>query len=167
MRQHDAEVTVTGQVSRVDGDTVLGHDGPGVGHGLGHRYILRESSGWIFPLGPLEGIPVVSSAVKQVCQQAQAAAVVTRELTTAAKDEVLLALAEAIDTGRDGLKAANAADVEAAREAGVSATLVDRLTLTDVRIGAMLNAVRTVVGLPDPVGQMLRGAVRPNGLLIE
>jgi glutamate-5-semialdehyde dehydrogenase len=105
--------------------------------------------------------------VRQVCQQARAAAAVTRELNTTAKDAVLVRLANAIDAERDQLKAANAVDVAAAREAGVSATLVDRLTLTESRLTAMVNAVRAVVALPDPVGQVTRGTVRPNGLLIE
>jgi glutamate-5-semialdehyde dehydrogenase len=105
--------------------------------------------------------------VRQVCQQARAAAAVTRELNTTAKDTVLVRLANAIDAERDQLKAANAVDVAAAREAGVSGTLVDRLTLTDSRLTAMVNAVRAVVALPDPVGQVTRGTVRPNGLLIE
>jgi glutamate-5-semialdehyde dehydrogenase len=103
----------------------------------------------------------------RICQQARAAAVLTRELNTSPKDAVLVRLADAIDTGRDRLKAANAADVTAARAAGVSPALVDRLTLTDARIAAMVNAVRAVVGLPDPVGQVVRGTTRPNGLLIE
>ena len=105
--------------------------------------------------------------VRQVCQQARAAAAVTRELNAAAKDAVLVRLADTIDEERDALKAANAVDVAAARDAGVSATLVDRLTLTDSRLTAMVNAVRAVVALPDPVGQVTRGTVRPNGLLIE
>ena len=105
--------------------------------------------------------------VLRICQQARAAAALTRELNTSAKDAVLVRLADAIDAGRDRLKAANAADVTAARAAGVSATLVDRLTLTDARISAMVSAVRAVVGLPDPVGQVVRGTTRPNGLLIE
>jgi glutamate-5-semialdehyde dehydrogenase len=105
--------------------------------------------------------------VRQVCQQARAAAAVTRELNTTAKDTVLVRLANAIDAERDQLKAANAVDVAAAREAGVSGTMVDRLTLTDSRLTAMVNAVRAVVALPDPVGQVTRGTVRPNGLLIE
>ena len=105
--------------------------------------------------------------VRQVCQQARAAAAVTRELNATAKDAVLVRLADAIDAERDQLKAANAVDVAAAREAGVSATLVDRLTLTESRLTAMVNAVRAVVALPDPVGQVTRGTVRPNGLLIE
>ncbi|HUJ04956.1 MAG TPA: glutamate-5-semialdehyde dehydrogenase [Streptosporangiaceae bacterium] len=103
----------------------------------------------------------------QVCQQARAAAAVTRELTTSVKDEALARLADAITRGGDRLQAANADDVAQARDSGVSATLVDRLTLTDARIAAMVHAVRAVIGLPDPVGQVVRGAVRPNGLLIE
>lgn len=105
--------------------------------------------------------------VRQVCEQARAAAAVTRELDASAKDAVLASLADAIETGRDLLKAANAIDVIAAREAGVSGTLVDRLTLTDARIAAMVSAVRAVIALPDPAGQVSRGTTRPNGLLIE
>ena len=112
-------------------------------------------------------MPTVPTPVRQVCQQARAAAAVTRELTTTAKDAVLIWLADAIDAERDKLKAANEIDVAAARAAGVSSTLVDRLTLTDPRLTAMVNAVRAVVALPDPVGQVIRGTVRPNGLLIE
>ena len=112
-------------------------------------------------------MPIVLTPVRQVCQQARAASAVTRELNTTVKDTVLVRLANAIDAGRDQLKAANSIDVAAARAAGVSATLVDRLTLTDSRLMAMVNSVRTVVGLPDPVGRVIGGTVRPNGLLIE
>ena len=112
-------------------------------------------------------MPTVPTTVRQVCQQARAAAAVTRELNATAKDAVLVRLAHAIDGARDKLKSANAVDVAAARAAGVSATLVDRLTMTDSRLTAMVNAVRAVVALPDPVGQVIRGTVRPNGLLIE
>ncbi len=105
--------------------------------------------------------------VRQVCERARAAAAVTRELDASAKDAVLVSLADAIETGRDLLKAANANDLAAARESGVSTTLVDRLTMTDARIDAMVSAVRAVVALPDPVGQVTKGSTRPNGLLIE
>ncbi|HEX9032302.1 MAG TPA: glutamate-5-semialdehyde dehydrogenase [Streptosporangiaceae bacterium] len=109
----------------------------------------------------------MSTPVIEVCRQARAAAAMTRELDTSVKDLVLTRLADAIDAARDRLKAANTVDVEAARQAGVSATLVDRLTLTDARISAMVSAVRAVVALPDPVGQVVKGTTRPNGLLIE
>ena len=109
----------------------------------------------------------MSTPVLEVCRRARAAAAAARELNTAAKDAVLATLAGAIEAGREPVRAANAIDVDAARAAGVSATLVDRLTLTDARITAMVNAVRVVIDLPDPVGQVVRGTVRPNGLLIE
>ena len=109
----------------------------------------------------------MSTPVLEVCRRARAAAAAARELNTAAKDAVLATLAGAIEAGQEPLRAANEIDVDAARAAGVSATLVDRLTLTDARITAMVNAVRVVIDLPDPVGQVVRGTVRPNGLLIE
>ena len=107
------------------------------------------------------------SEVTRICRRASAAAAVLRELDTAAKDLVLAQIADAIDAGRDALKAANRIDVDQARAAGVSATLVDRLTLTDARISGMVSSIRTVTGLPDPVGQVVAGRTRPNGLLIE
>jgi glutamate-5-semialdehyde dehydrogenase len=109
----------------------------------------------------------VATTVRQVCEQASAAAAATRELDASAKDAVLISLANAIEAGRDGLRAANAIDIAAARQTGVAPTLVDRLTLTDARIAAMVHAVRAVIALPDPVGQVTRGTTRPNGLLIE
>jgi glutamate-5-semialdehyde dehydrogenase len=109
----------------------------------------------------------VSTPARRVCELARAAAALTRELDTGPKDAVLASLAEAIESERDALQAANQVDVTAARSADVSATLVDRLTLTDARIGAMANAVRAVVALPDPVGEVTKGTTRPNGLLIE
>jgi glutamate-5-semialdehyde dehydrogenase len=105
--------------------------------------------------------------VNQVCAQARQAATVTRELTTSAKDRALTLFAEAMDAARDQLKAANSEDLDQARADGVSATLIDRLTITDKRITSMVNALRTVVDLPDPVGQVVSGATRPNGLVIE
>jgi glutamate-5-semialdehyde dehydrogenase len=105
--------------------------------------------------------------VLEVCRRARQAAAAARELNTAAKDAVLATLADAIEAHQERLRAANAIDVDAARTAGVSATLVDRLTMTGARIAAMANAVRVVIDLPDPVGQVTAGTMRPNGLLIE
>ena len=109
----------------------------------------------------------MSTPVLEVCRRAREAATAARELNTAAKDAVLARLADAIDAHHERLRTANAIDVEAAKGAEVSATLVDRLTMTGARIAAMSNAVRAVIDLPDPVGQVTAGTVRPNGLLIE
>src|ERR1700683_1321943 len=106
-------------------------------------------------------------SVTQVCKQAREASSVTRELHASAKDRVLLLLAEALADNADRLKAANSVDIDAARGDGVSGTLIDRRTLTDKGQTPPAQAPRTVAGLPDPVGQVVSGSVRPNGLLIE
>ncbi|MEV5936389.1 glutamate-5-semialdehyde dehydrogenase [Streptomyces sp. NPDC052079] len=109
----------------------------------------------------------MSATVTDICQRARAASTVIRELTTEVKDQVLSEMADAIDAAAEVLKEANARDVEAARAAGTSATLVDRLTLTDKRIAGMTGAIRTIIDLPDPVGEVVGGRTRPNGLRIE
>src|ERR1700691_1064798 len=107
------------------------------------------------------------TAVQQVCQQARDAAAVMRELRTAAKDHALTLVADAIAASAEPLKTANSLDIAKARADGVAATLIDRLTLTDKRLPAMQSAIRALIGLPDPVGEVVSGSVRPNGLLIE
>lgn len=85
----------------------------------------------------------------------------------AQKDRALLALAERLEAataeGSELLKA-NAADVEAAREAGLSESLVDRLVLDAPRITAMAKAVREIAAFDDPVGEVLGMKQRPNGI---
>jgi len=105
--------------------------------------------------------------VNDVCQNAAEASVVVAQLTTEEKDRLLLDVAVAIERQRDAIIEANDRDVDAARQAGVSATLVDRLTMTERRIAGLTKAIRTIVDLPDPVGQVVNGWTRPNGLLIE
>jgi glutamate-5-semialdehyde dehydrogenase len=109
----------------------------------------------------------VPASVRQVCEQARQAACVTRELHTSAKDKALALFADALASGSNRLIAANSLDIDQAASEGVAATTIDRLTLTQTRIAAMVNAIRTVIELPDPVGQVVAGTVRPNGLLIE
>ncbi|GAB3157521.1 glutamate-5-semialdehyde dehydrogenase [Micromonospora sonneratiae] len=105
--------------------------------------------------------------VSKVCQDAAEASAVVTQLTTEQKDRLLLDMASAIEQHQDAIIEANARDVAAAREAGVSATLVDRLTMTERRMAGLTRAIRTIVDLPDPVGQVVNGWTRPNGLLIE
>ncbi|NUT50601.1 MAG: glutamate-5-semialdehyde dehydrogenase [Saccharothrix sp.] len=101
------------------------------------------------------------------CRAAAEASAAVRRLTTAEKDRLLRDVAAAVERHREGILRANAADVEAARAAGTSSTLLDRLTLTERRMAGLLGAIETVIGLPDPVGEVVRGWTRPNGLLIE
>jgi glutamate-5-semialdehyde dehydrogenase len=84
-----------------------------------------------------------------------------------AKDEALLTAADLLVERVGDVLRANADDVAAAGAAGVTATVVDRLRLTAARVEAMAAGLRTVAALPDPVGSVVDGWVRPNGLRIE
>ncbi len=87
-----------------------------------------------------------------------------RGLTRLQKDAALTAIASALRARADEIVAANATDVEAARQDGTSPAIIDRLTLTPERIAAIADAVLEVVALPDPVGEVVRGYTLPNGL---
>ncbi|MDD4025165.1 MAG: glutamate-5-semialdehyde dehydrogenase, partial [Kiritimatiellae bacterium] len=87
--------------------------------------------------------------------------------SSAKKNAILLAMAETLNNRRELIKSANAADLEQAAAANLSAAMIDRLTLTDARIGNMVNGIREVAALPDPVGKRIWRRVRPNGLVIE
>src|SRR5690242_15362958 len=84
--------------------------------------------------------------------------------STDAKDAGLLAADDLLTERAADILAANAVDVARAEESGTTATVVDRLRLTEARIGAMADGLRQVAALPDPVGEIIEGWVRPNGL---
>ncbi|MEN3356443.1 MAG: glutamate-5-semialdehyde dehydrogenase [Mycobacteriales bacterium] len=106
-------------------------------------------------------------SVTEICRAAAAASAAVTQLTTAEKNAVLLDMAAAIEAHSGAIAEANVRDVERARRDGVTPTLVDRLTLTERRMAGLVRAIRTIVDLPDPVGQVVSGWTRPNGLLIE
>ncbi len=85
---------------------------------------------------------------------------------TGQKDAVLLSLCAILWQAREDILAANAQDVEAARAEGMKDALADRLLLTEDRIKGMIAALREVAALPDPVGVVVGGNTRPNGLRI-
>jgi glutamate-5-semialdehyde dehydrogenase len=106
-------------------------------------------------------------SLTELGQRSQAAA---RELALASSDERnagLLAGADALELSVASVLAANATDVERAEAAGTSATVIDRLRLTPLRIEAMAAGMRQVAELPDPLGAILDGWRRPNGLRIH
>jgi glutamate-5-semialdehyde dehydrogenase len=107
------------------------------------------------------------SAIPDLGRRARAASRPLATASTAAKDAALLAAADLLVERADDLVAANAADVERERAAGVGATVVDRLRLTRARIDGMADGLRQVASLPDPVGEITQGWVRPNGLRIR
>jgi glutamate-5-semialdehyde dehydrogenase len=107
------------------------------------------------------------ATVAELGRRARAGSRVLATAPTAQKDAALLAGAELLVDRVDDILTANATDVERAEADRVPATVVDRLRLTETRVIAMAGGLRQVAGLPDPVGELLDGWVRPNGLRIS
>ena len=89
------------------------------------------------------------------------------KLSSKKKNAILEAMADEIGTQKGLIQEANAKDLAAGREAGLSAAMLDRLTLTDARIAGMIKGLREVAALKDPVGKKLGTIQRPNGLQIK
>ena len=87
--------------------------------------------------------------------------------TRTEKDAALHAMADALPARTPEVLAANQGDLAAGREAGLSPALLDRLALTASRMEGIAGALRQVAGLPDPVGEVVRGATLPNGLRLR
>ena len=98
---------------------------------------------------------------------ARAAAAKMRSFTTEKKNAALEAIAQALEEMKPQIIAANAEDVAAGQANGLSAALVDRLTLTDARFKSMVDGVRHVATLPDPVGEQIWERDRPSGIRIR
>jgi glutamate-5-semialdehyde dehydrogenase len=109
----------------------------------------------------------VRDAVRAAAGAAREAAAVLRTLTREVKDDALRRMAQALRENAATIERANAEDVRRAEEDGVGAALIDRLTLTESRIGAIADALDEVAELPDPVGDVVRGYTLPNGLQVR
>jgi len=108
-------------------------------------------------------------AIEEVEDKGRAAKVAARALAIAgtnAKNAALLAMADALGAHQNAILEANARDIAGAKERGLTPHLVERLTLTPRRIGEMQIGLRQVAALPDPIGAVLSGWRRPNGLQI-
>ncbi len=110
---------------------------------------------------------MTGTSIVELGQRAKAASRPLANASTAQKDAALNAAADALVAATEAILAANEADVIAAQDRGVSATVVDRLRLDSSRVAAMAGGLRQVAALPDPVGEVLDGWVRPNGLRIS
>jgi glutamate-5-semialdehyde dehydrogenase len=110
---------------------------------------------------------VPTASIADLGRRAKRASRALAAAGTDAKDTALVAAAELLVDRAGDIVAANADDVARAEAAGITPTVVDRLRLTEDRVGAMANGLRLVAGLADPVGEVVRGWVRPNGLRIE
>jgi glutamate-5-semialdehyde dehydrogenase len=98
--------------------------------------------------------------------RARTAAYEIARASTAQKNAALLAIAREIDSRRNSLMEANAVDLQAGRERGLDAPLLDRLELTPARIDAMIEGLRQVAGLDDPVGSISELKFRPSGIQV-
>ena len=102
---------------------------------------------------------------QQILQAAKAVSLAL-PLTTDAKNQALLAMADLLVAQQNVILEANAQDMDAAR-GHISEVMLDRLLLTSARIAAMAQGIRQVAALPDPVGKALATHTTPGGLLIE
>ncbi len=105
--------------------------------------------------------------VLDVARRSQDAAATVRQLTRAVKDDALGRIAQALRDNADQLARVNEGDIARAVADGVDASLIDRLTLTPMRIRAIADAVVEVIELPDPVGDVVRGYTLANGLQVR
>jgi len=108
-----------------------------------------------------------NESFSDVAKAARDAAAKLATATRATKDAALTQIADALDANTERIVEANGHDIERATANGTSAALIDRLTLTPERIAAIANAVRDVVKLPDPIGEVIRGYTLPNGLQVR
>ena len=119
---------------------------------------------------PAPARAVVSATREDVlaaASRSRVAAAELAQLTSATKDRALLTMADALLDRREEILAANELDVQAAVAAGTADSLVDRLRLNASRVDAMAGGLRELVGLPDPIGTIVRGSVLPNGLRLR
>ena len=108
-----------------------------------------------------------STPIAELGRRSKAASRVLATASTAQKNDALLRAADLLVTATDSILSANAIDVERAESQGVSSTVVDRLRLDEKRVVSMSGGLRQVASLADPIGEIVDGWVRPNGLRIS
>ncbi|QDI03955.1 glutamate-5-semialdehyde dehydrogenase [Xanthomonas cerealis] len=107
------------------------------------------------------------STIRTQALQCRDAAQALAQLSSAAKQALLEAMAAALEADAEAILAANARDLEAARARNVGNAMLDRLALDGERLAGVAAALREVAALPDPVGQVTRDDVRPNGIRVQ
>ena len=108
----------------------------------------------------------IKTAMQDIGRRARAAARTMARAETAAKNAALAAMAEAIEKGATALIAANRRDLDAGRQHGLDAAMLDRLELNPARIAAMADGLRQIAALPDPVGSITDLNYRPSGIQV-
>ena len=109
----------------------------------------------------------VRQQVHDAARRARVAARVLASLPTVAKDQALNIAADALVANTDRILEANANDLRSARAANTPTAMIDRLALDPKRVEGIAAGLRQVAGLPDPVGEVLRGYTLPNGLALR
>ena len=107
------------------------------------------------------------TALQRQGTAAKAASYALSTAGTAKKNQALEAIAQILTDCQEEWLSANAEDVAAAKAAGMRSAMLDRLTLTPDRIAGIVEGVRQVIALPDPIGRADRTETRPNGLIIS
>ncbi|MDM8542506.1 glutamate-5-semialdehyde dehydrogenase [Desulfococcaceae bacterium HSG9] len=107
---------------------------------------------------------ILESVIIEMAKAARRASAEIARCPSTLKNEVLIKLADLLETQAAELKVENAKDIERARDKGLSAAMIDRLTLNDAVIKSMTAGLREVARLNDPVGSMSQSVIRPNGL---
>ncbi len=108
----------------------------------------------------------IAAQVKRIAADARQAAIAMARLPSGRKNDLLIAMADALVTGTAEIVAENGRDLETGRQKGLSEAMLDRLMLDSARIKAMADGLREVAALPDPVGEVTRMWLRPNGLQV-
>ena len=109
----------------------------------------------------------VADYIHDMAVRARSAAAELAKLSTDEKNAELAAIADALEKDAAAICAANAVDVANAKKAGLKDAMIDRLTLTDARFKAMVDGVRHIISLPDPVGEEIWTRERPSGITIR
>ena len=109
---------------------------------------------------------MMKEQIISMAKQARQAAHGMLALSTQSKNRVLLNMALALDEQRDFIRKENEKDLAAGREKGLAAAMLDRLTLSDKVMQSMMNGLREVAALPDPVGEISDMVKRPSGIMV-
>src|SRR4051795_11981618 len=107
---------------------------------------------------------VATPSVTDICLAAREASRRLAVMGSGEKDAALGRVADALEARTPEILEANARDLDAGRESGLSAALMDRLALDRRRVSAMADGARAIAALPDPVGEVVDGGRLPNGL---
>ncbi len=108
----------------------------------------------------------IQTYMQDLGRKARAAASLIARADSASKNAALLHIAELIEQQSAAIKAANQADLDAARANGMEAAMLDRLALSDKAMQTMATGLRQIANLPDPVGEISNLKQRPTGIQV-